>query len=129
LADTGLAAAITGHDAASLAADRGAFRPLLETLVHNELRRLVGAGDGAVTFHHFRDKDGVEVDLVLERGARQVAGVEVKAGATVTAADFHGLRKLSDAAGTRFTCGVVLYDGEQVATFGDRLYAVPFDAM
>ena len=29
-------------------------------------------------------KDGVEVDLVLERGADEVAAVEVKAAATVT---------------------------------------------
>jgi hypothetical protein len=36
----------------------------------------------------FRDKDGVEVDIVIERGARGVAGVEVKASATVREADF-----------------------------------------
>jgi len=42
--------------------------------------------------------DGAAVDIVPERGAAQVAGVEVKASATVTAADFRGLRKLKDAA-------------------------------
>ena len=46
--------------------------------------------DDEIRFHHFRDKDGYEVDMVLERGAREVAGVEVKAGATVTIADFRG---------------------------------------
>jgi predicted AAA+ superfamily ATPase len=39
------------------------------------------------------DKDQVEVDIVLESG-RRVAGVEVKAGAIVTASDFRGLRRL-----------------------------------
>lgn len=126
LSDTGVAAALAGHDAASLAADRSAFGPLLETFVHNELRRLASAEHQPYALHHFRDKDGVEVDLVVERGPRHVAGVEVKAGATVTAADFAGLRKLSQAAGARFACGVVLYDGEQVATFGERLFAVPY---
>jgi len=48
---------------------------------------------------HFRDKYGVEVDIVLERGAHDLAGVEVKAGATVTGADFRGLRKLQEATG------------------------------
>ena len=73
----------------------------------------------------FRDKDGVEVDIVLERGAHELAGVEVKAAATVTAADFRGLRKLKETAGTRVTTGVVLYDGEASASFGEGFYAVP----
>lgn len=30
-----------------------------------------------IAFHHFRDKDGAEVDIVLERGTHEVAGVEV----------------------------------------------------
>ena len=78
-----------------------------------------------MAFYHFRDKDGVKVDIVIERGSQSVAGVEVKAAATVTQADFRGLRKLAAAAGERFAHGVVLYDGETSARFGDRLYAVP----
>lgn len=56
---------------------------------------------------------------------RQIAGIEVKAGATVRKSDFRGLRKLRDALGERFTTGVVLYDGKTTASFGDRLVAVP----
>ena len=63
--------------------------------------------------------------MVIERGALQVAGVEVKAGATVNKADFRGLRKLRAATGSRFAGGVVLYDGETCTSFGDGLYAVP----
>ncbi len=81
--------------------------------------------DAAVSFFHFRDKDGVEVDIVMERGARTVAGVEIKASGTVTKADFRGLSKLAHAAGERFAHGVALYDGEITTRFGDRLYAVP----
>ncbi|MEX2430839.1 MAG: AAA family ATPase, partial [Dehalococcoidia bacterium] len=82
-----------------------------------------------VSFFQYRDNDGAEVDIVLERGARGLAGVEVKAAATVTAADFRGLRKLREALGTRFAAGVVLYDGEVSAPFGDGLYAVPIRAL
>ena len=67
----------------------------------------------------------MEIDLVLERNGRQLAGVEIKAAATVTAADFRGLRTLKQAAGARFASGVVLYDGEATVAFGERLYAVP----
>ena len=77
----------------------------------------------------FRDRDGFEVDLVLERPGGDLAGVEVKAGATVTAADFRGLRKFRDGAGKRFSTGVVLYDGEVVASFGERMYAVPLSEL
>jgi len=48
---------------------------------------------------------------------------------TVTAADFRGLRKLREAVGARFTDGVVLYDGEMSAPFGEGLYAVPIRAL
>ena len=102
---------------------------LLETFVFQELRRQASWHEEEIRFHHYRDKDGAEVDIVLERGAGQVTGVEVKASATVTAADFRGLRKLKDAAGKRFAAGVVLYDGETSAGFGDGLYAVPIRAL
>ena len=36
---------------------------------------------------------------------------------------------LADAAGDRFAAGVVLYDGEACAGFGDRLFAVPIRAL
>lgn len=62
---------------------------------------------------------------MLECGPGLIAGVEVKAGATVTAADFRGLRRLKEAAGKRFRAGVVLYDGETGTAFGEALYAVP----
>ena len=53
----------------------------------------------------------------------------MKAAASVTAADFRALRKLKDAAGRRFAAGIVLYDGEASAGFGDGLFAVPIRAL
>ncbi len=123
--DTGVACALLGQDAAALWQDRGLLGQMLETFVYQELRRQASVYDRDIRFHHFRDKDGVEVDLVLERGAGEVAAVEVKASATVTAADFRGLRKLREGSGRRFAAGIVLYDGETTASFGDGLYAVP----
>jgi hypothetical protein len=129
LGDTGLACALLGVDAAALTVDRALLGALLETFVFQELRRQASWHEGHLTFFHFRDKDGVEVDLVIERGARAVAGVEIKASATVTSADFRGLRKLAEVTGTRFGAGVVLYDGETTARFGDRLFAVPLRSL
>lgn len=93
--------------------------------VFQELRRQASWRHDGVRFFHYRDRDGVEVDLVLERGAGEVAGVEVKAGATVTAGDFRGLQRLRQATGARFKGGVVLYDGEATLPFGAGMHAVP----
>ena len=126
MGDTGVACALLGIDAAGLMANRTLLGQLLETFAFQELKRQAGWHDAPLSFFHYRDKDQVEVDIVIERGALSVAGVEVKAAATVTPADFRGLRKLQKAAGQRFAGGVVLYDGELTAGFGDDLYAVPF---
>ena len=67
--------------------------------------------------------------MVLERDGHALAGVEVKAAATVTEADFRGLHKLQQAAGQRFACGVVLYDGESSVRFAENLFAVPVKAL
>jgi len=59
-----------------------------------------------------------------------VAGIDVNASATVTPADFRGLRnKLTSTAGKRFVAGEVEYGGEASASFGERLYAVPLRAL
>ena len=125
IGDTGLAAALLGVDAAALAADRMLLGQFLETFAFQELRRQASWRDAPTTFFHFRDRDGTEVDIVIEQGSRAVAGVEVKAAATVKPSDFRGLRKLAAAAGDSFAHGVVLYDGEVSTRFGNRLYAVP----
>jgi predicted AAA+ superfamily ATPase len=127
--DTGVACALLGLDEAALSEDRGTLGQLLETFVVQELRRQASWRDDDLRFHHLRDKDGVEVDLVIEQGGRALAAVEIKASATVTAADFSGIRKLQGALGKRFAGGVVLYDGEASVGFGDGLYAVPIRAL
>ena len=125
LGDTGLGCALLGLDEDSLAADRAVRGDFLETFVFQELRRQASWSINPHSFFYYRDKDQLEVDVVIERGALAVAGVDVKAAATVVPSDFRGLRKLKRIAGNKFTNGVVLYDGETVARFGDNLYAVP----
>ena len=70
-----------------------------------------------------------EVDIVLERDDGAIAGIEVKASATVTAGDFSGLKKLAEAADKRFAFGVVLYDGDTIVPFGERLAATPVSCL
>lgn len=127
--DTGLGCALLGAGTRTLAANRPLLGQLLETFVFQELRRQASRHEEPLGFFHFRDKDGAEVDVVIEQGAVAVAGVEVKASSTVTGADFRGLRKLSAASRDRFAGGVVLYDGAVTVPFGHGLYAVPMRAL
>jgi predicted AAA+ superfamily ATPase len=127
--DTGVACAVLNHSAAALREDRPLLGHLLETWVVQELRRQAGWSQERIQFHHFRDKEGAEVDAVLERAGRQIAGIEVKLSGTVVAKDFRGLKKLREAVGSRFTAGVVLYDGEVSIPFGEGLFAVPLSRL
>ena len=68
------------------------------------------------------------MDVVLESQNR-VAGIEVKAAATVTPKDLRGLKKLREAAGERFSAGVILYDGDATVPLGPKLCAAPVSSL
>ena len=124
LADTGLACALLGVTSEVLWRDKKLLGQLLETFVYQELRKYADWHDQQLSFYHFRNKDKVEVDIVIEQGLK-IAGIEVKAAATVTQSDFKGLNKLKESMGEQFAAGVVFYDGESIVPFGERLFAVP----
>lgn len=129
LGDTGLAGALLGLDVAQLEADRGLLGQLLETFVYGELKRQASWHEADLAFYHFRDKDGYEVDLVIQQDGLRFAGIEVKAASTVTERDFQGLRRLGGAVGKHFRAGIVFYDGEHLLPFGEAMYAVPISAL
>ena len=129
IGDTGLACALIGTQANGLFSNRPLLGQMLESFVYQEIRRQASWLGEADKFYHFRDRYDSEVDIVIERGALAVAGVEVKAAATVNHQDFRGLRKLQTAVGSRFASGVVLYDGETCASFGDSMFAVPIRSL
>lgn len=127
--DAGLLAAQRGLSSDRLRRERKLFGPLLETFVFGELIKHAGWSDDRPAFSHFRDKEVNEVDIVLENDEGRVVGVEVKAAASATSADFSGLRRLAEACGERFALGMVLYDHDRVVPFGDRMFAVPVSAL
>jgi hypothetical protein len=55
--------------------------------------------------------------------------IDVKAGSTVRAEDFRGLRHLADRIGDDLLVGVILYTGQQTLPFGPRLRAIPISAL
>jgi len=94
-----------------------------------EVRKLSDFSGLALTASHYRTSDGYEVDLLLERSDGRVVGIEVKASASLDVRGFRGLNVLADATRDRFCCGVVLYLGGKVLSYGKRMAAVPIGAL
>ncbi len=123
--DSGLAATLTGITAADWSAQRERFGHLLESFVVQQLVAQAGWTDPDLRFWHYRDKDQVEVDLVITRG-RQTWGVEVKSAVTATPADGQGLRRLAEQCGADYQGGALLYAGNSAFALDSRhTLAVP----
>ncbi|WP_329066978.1 ATP-binding protein [Amycolatopsis sp. NBC_01480] len=127
--DTGIVANLLQADPQSLLRPGGEFGPLLEGFVTMELARQLTWSETRAELYHYRTKDKVEVDVVLENARGQVIAVEVKASTTVTAKDFRGLRHLEDRLGEDFLAGYVLHTGPETLPFGPKLRAVPISAL
>lgn len=127
--DSGLLSTVRGLGFDRLKADRTLFGPLLESFVFSEVLKLMTASDLRLTPYHFRDQQMREVDIVLERDDGMIAGIEIKASATVKASDFGGLRTLAEVCDDRFAYGIVLYDSTDAVPFGDKLAAAPLSSL
>ena len=125
--DSGLLAAVRGLGFDRVTAHRIEFGALLESFVYSEVLKLMTASDLHV--YHFRDQQKHEVNIVLEREDGRIAGIEVKASATIRSSDFAGLRTLAKACGEHFACGIVLYDSADFVPFGNKLAAAPVSCL
>jgi uncharacterized protein len=122
--DSGLAAYL----ASGMTSD-AAVGGLIENLVLGELARQLTWSDVSARLFHYRDRDQVEVDAVLEDNAGNVVGIEVKAAETARAQDFAGLRHLQRKLGSRFRAGILLYCGTETLPFGQDLACAPISAL
>jgi len=98
---------------------------IFEAFIFNELLRMSCAEDSRLGFYHYRDVRQREVDIVIENDDGKVLLVEVKAASTVIASDFKSIKYLQEKHPERIACGVVVYTGGTVLSFGDRLLALP----
>ncbi|MGH9041814.1 MAG: ATP-binding protein [Acidimicrobiia bacterium] len=130
ICDTGLGAALVNLDEAALRR-HPAFGPLLESFVVAEIGKQLGWATREATASHFRDRDGHEVDVVLEAADGTVVALEVQAATSVGPSHLRGLRFLADRLGDDLTRGIVLYAGPASIQLGDdpRMLAVPIEAL
>ena len=130
ITDSGLATGLCGVDADGLRRPEtsvsGAF---LESFVVGEVARQLTWSDTEASMYHWRDRDGAEVDIVLERPNGDVVGIEVKASFDLHAGDAKGLRSLRDRLGSTFVTGIVLHCGDRAQRLDDRIVALPISAL
>jgi hypothetical protein len=127
--DTGLLCGLNRISYDKLRENRQLFGHLLENYVFCELQKMASWLDEPLCFYHYRDKDKVEVDIVIETVSGGVIGIEVKAGATIDKSDFQGLMRLKRSVGSKFKIGILLYDGDHTNQFDERIYSVPIGSI
>jgi predicted AAA+ superfamily ATPase len=130
ISDSALLTHLLRTDRKRLAEDDTLLGVVLECFVGMELTKQLSAARTRATLLHMRTASGAEVDFVLEAADGRLAGVEVKASATVRGEDFRHLTTMRDRIGEeRFVRGVVLYTGGERLPFGERLEAWPVSAL
>lgn len=130
--DTGLAADLSGLGERAFAptSDGTAAGALFETFVINEVLKQSTWSERSVDLSHFRDRNGAEIDLVVEdRRSGEVVGMEIKLTSTPIARHARHLTVMRDELGDRFRIGLVVHAGAHALPLGDRIWAVPVSAL
>jgi len=78
---------------------------------------------------HFRDLDGLEVDLVVETSGGDLIAIEVKATSSPSPQHWRSLQRFRDRYPDRNITGVLLHTGDSAATFAGWLHVLPITAL
>ena len=127
--DPGLTAVLAGLSTQHLLTPHGSdhLGPLLENFVVAELIRQQGWASTLYELFHLRDRNGAEVDIVIET-PQGVIGLEVKAATSARPTHFKHLTALRDRLGSEFLAGIVMTLGDGQPA-GDRLAAMPISSL
>jgi predicted AAA+ superfamily ATPase len=128
IVDTGLLLHLLGANEKRLDGDDQVTGRAIENFVAMEVLRHAEWSDRRPRLFHYR-RMREEIDLVLEDRAGNIAAVEVKASASIQGRDWRSLSRLRDARSENFTCGVLLYTGENTVPLSDRIFAVPISGL
>src|SRR5690348_9964069 len=109
--------------------DSGLLGRLIDTFVAQQLRAELAVCASDPTLYHLRDKDGREIDLIVEYSDGRVLGIEVKSSAAVSRHDGRHLARLRDELEDRFIRGLVLHTGPGCYPLGERIHALPIAAI
>jgi predicted AAA+ superfamily ATPase len=131
LNDTGFAAALTGFTASHALSlgGREYFGALVEQFVAIEFEKQREWSDESYRVYHYRDTDGLEVDLVVELADGRLIAVEVKAANEVDAKAWRNLERFHERFADRDVTGVCLYAGTRSWKLHGWLHVLPVTAL
>lgn len=129
LTDTGLSACLAGYAHVDSAGGREYYGALVEQFVALELLKQRAWSEQRFDLFHYRDQDGLEVDLVAELRDGRLVAIEVKSGQTVTAKSWSGLERFASRFPDRDVTGVVLHGGTEAASLHGWLHVLPVTAL
>lgn len=121
--DPGLPPNLLGWNESEVLNDADRSGKLIETWVLHELSIRADL-EGWVVWQ-YRDADKREIDFLVEDGEGNLLGVEVKAGSAVKPDDFKHLHWFKEKMAPRRFIGIVMHTGDEVASFGNGMFAVP----
>lgn len=130
MSDTGLMSSILNWSLEKVQFNGDANGKLIETFVFNQLSAIIEAQEQTYEFYHYRDRLKREIDFLIQNEQGDYLGIEVKAGTNVNMKSFQHLQwfKKNMLSCNNFV-GIVLYTGEHVLRFGERMWAVPISAL
>ncbi|MFZ1410280.1 MAG: AAA family ATPase [Micropruina sp.] len=131
LHDTGLSASLarfTAEHAQSIGG-REYYGALVEQFVALELAKQQAWSNTPFTLHHFRDLDGLEVDIIVELADGRLLALEVKSSTSVTEKAWTNLIRFKDRFPDRNVTGACLHAGTQTGLIGGWLHVVPLTTL
>ena len=131
LNDSGLSAALARFTAAHAASIGGReyYGALVEQFVALELAKQQAWSATPYTLHHFRDLDGLEVDILIELADGQLLAVEVKSSTSITEKSWTNLIRFRERFPDRHITGACLHAGTQTGQIGGWLHILPITAL
>ena len=130
--DSGIACAIRGFNEQSF---KLGFPPanlgsVFESYVVNELLRTLPFLKWNVRVFHWRDSNFREIDMIIEKD-NSLVGIEIKASTTIHKDAINNMlwfTQIGPGRNHHFT-GLIIYLGNQIIPFGDRIFAIPVSAL
>ncbi|MCX6399608.1 MAG: DUF4143 domain-containing protein [Propionibacteriales bacterium] len=108
---------------------RSRLAPFLKGLVATELVRQQASSTVEYRMSHLRERNGLEVDLVIELPDDTVYGVEVRTASSFRPHQFDRLEALAVRAGSRFRGGIVLNTASRGHQYRPGMWGLPISCL
>ena len=100
---------------------------LYETFVFSELLKHINYSQSVVEFFYYRTQDKKEIDFIVKK-QNKILAIEVKSSYSVNQSDFKHIIDFQNRS-SYDVIGLIMYHGDKMVGFGDKLYALPLSSL